>query len=280
MELPLSKPIITRIVKRALAEDLGPGDLTTRSIARASDRMRGAISAQAVGVVAGIPLVVEVFRQLDPRVNVIGVRADGTSVAPGDELVKISGPAAPILFGERTALNFLGMLSGIATLTARYVRAVVGNKTKIFDTRKTPPGLRLLAKYAVAAGGGSNHRIGLFDGILIKDNHIGLAGSVTEAVRRAGKSNRRRMPVEVETENLDQVQEALDAGAEIILLDNMNLKQLQRAVALIGGRAEIEVSGSVDLMAVKSISALGVDRISVGALTHSAPWLPMHLEWE
>jgi nicotinate-nucleotide pyrophosphorylase (carboxylating) len=280
MKLSLPKKFITDIVAQALAEDVGTGDITTRAIARERDAMRGSISAQAPGVVAGLPLVREVFRQLDAKVKVEPVVEDGTKVKPGDELVRLSGPAAAILTGERTALNFLSMLSGMATATNRYVEAVAGTSTKIYDTRKTPPGLRLLAKYAVAAGGGINHRLGLFDAVLIKDNHIGLAGSVMEAVIRMRSHDRKHLPVEVEAETLLQVQEALDAKAEVILLDNMPFVQLRGAVKLINRRAEVEVSGSVPLAEVRSIAHLGVDRISVGALTHSAPWLPMHLEWE
>jgi nicotinate-nucleotide pyrophosphorylase (carboxylating) len=280
MKLSLPKKLITDMVARALAEDVGFGDITTRAITREKDAMRGSITAQAPGVVAGIPLVREVFRQLDARVKVEPVTADGTKVKPGQELVRLVGPAGAILTGERTALNFLGMLSGMATLTHRYVEAVAGTSTKIYDTRKTPPGLRLLSKYAVAAGGGTNHRIGLFDAILIKDNHIGLAGSVTQAVIRMRAHDRKHLPVEVEAETLSQVEEALAIKAEVILLDNMSFAHLRDAVKLINHRAEVEVSGSVPLAAVRTIAHLGVDRISVGALTHSAPWLPMHLEWE
>ncbi|NTV52516.1 MAG: carboxylating nicotinate-nucleotide diphosphorylase [Candidatus Firestonebacteria bacterium] len=280
MNLSLPKKIMTDIVARALAEDLGGGDITTRAIARPHDAMRGGISAQGQGVIAGLPLVREVFRQINPKVKVEPVVADGTQVKSGDELLRLAGPAAAILTGERTALNFLGMLSGMATVTSRYVEAVAGTSTKIYDTRKTPPGLRLLSKYAVAAGGGTNHRIGLFDAVLIKDNHIGLAGNVTQAVTRMRAHDRKHLPVEVETETLAQVQEALAVKAEVILLDNMSFAQLREAVKLINHRAEIEVSGSVPLAEARSIAHLGVDRISVGALTHSAPWLPMHLEWE
>jgi nicotinate-nucleotide pyrophosphorylase (carboxylating) len=280
MNLVLPKKVIADIVARALAEDLGTGDITTRAIARAGDTMQGCISAQAPGVVAGIPLVKEVFRQVEAKVRVKPIVADGAQVKPGDELVRLSGPAAAILTGERTALNFLGMLSGMATVTSRYVKAVAGTSTCIYDTRKTPPGLRALSKYAVAAGGGTNHRIGLFDAVLIKDNHIGLAGSVTQAVNRVRAHVRKHLPIEVEAETLAQVKEALAAKAEVILLDNMTMTQLREAVKLIARRAEVEVSGSVPLAQVGAIARLRVDRISVGALTHSAPWLPMHLEWE
>jgi nicotinate-nucleotide pyrophosphorylase (carboxylating) len=276
----LSPAAVTEAVRRALAEDVGRGDITTRWIARASDRARGAISAQAEGVVAGVPVVKEVYRQLDPRVTVTAVAPEGAAVKPGDVLVTLAGPAAPILTGERTALNFLGLLSGIATATAHYVRAVRGTRTGIYDTRKTAPGLRRLVKYAVAAGGGCNHRMGLYDAVLIKDNHIALAGSLTEAVRRVRAGARRRLPVEVEAENLRQVREALAAGVEIILLDNLSPAQLKQALALTRGRVETEVSGDMDPAKSRAAAKFGVDRISVGALTHSSRWLPMHMEFK
>lgn len=269
---------LRRCVRAALAEDVGRGDLTTRAVARPGDRVRGVITAQAAGIAAGLPAVREVFRQLDPRVRVRG-GSEGARVRPGTVLAWIEGPARAVLTGERTALNFFGLLSGIATQTDRWLRAA-GPRSPIFDTRKTPPGLRRLAKYAVAVAGGRNHRLGLFDAVLIKDNHLRLAGSVGEAVRRVRRRRGRRLPVEVEAETLAQVEEALAAGAERILLDNLPPRTLRRAVARIGRRAEIEVSGRVTPAAARRAAALGVDRISVGALTHSAPWLAMHLELE
>lgn len=271
---------VEEAVTRALAEDLGAGDVTTRAVARPSDRVRGVITAQAAGVLAGLPLVQAVYRRLDRRVRVRPLRREGAEVRSGDPLAAVSGPAAPILSGERTALNFLGLLSGVATAAARYARAVRGTRTRIYDTRKTAPGLRHLVKYAVAVGGGCNHRFGLYDAVLIKDNHIRLAGSLTEAVRRVRKRLGRHFPVEVEAENLDQVLEAIAAQADLILLDNLSPARLRRAVALIRGRAETEVSGAMDLPAARAAARLGVDRISVGALTHSSPWLPLHLEFE
>jgi nicotinate-nucleotide pyrophosphorylase (carboxylating) len=280
MKLSLPKNIVIEAVKRALAEDVGAGDITTQWIVRTGDHMQGVISAQAEGVVAGVPLVQEVFRQLSPKVSVKPMCPEGRKVKPGDALVRISGPAAPVLTGERTALNFLGMLSGMATQTRHYVEAVAGTSAKIYDTRKTPPGLRVLAKYAVAAGGGTNHRMGLYDAVLIKDNHIGLAGTLADAVYRIRARMRKKVEVEVEAETLAQVREALAVKAEAILLDNMPLMQLREALRLINHQAVVEVSGSVKLAEVRTIAHLGVDRISVGALTHSAPWLAMHLEWE
>jgi nicotinate-nucleotide pyrophosphorylase (carboxylating) len=231
-------------------------------------------------VVAGLPLVVEVFKQIDPKVKVKLLCHDGHKVKSGDDLVHVSGTAAAILTGERTALNFLGMFSGMASATHRYVEAVAGTSTKIYDTRKTPPGMRILSKYAVAAGGGTNHRIGLYDAVLIKDNHIGLAGSVRDAILRVRSKSRKPILIEVEAETLAQVKEALEAKAEVILLDNMSFAQLREAVRLINHKAEIEVSGSVPLAEARTIAHLGVHRISVGGITHSAPWLAMHLEWE
>lgn len=278
--LNLPTHAVAETVKRALAEDVGRGDITTRWIARPSDRVRGVITAQAEGVLAGVPVVREVYRRLDPRVRVKAGRAEGAVVKPDDVLATLAGPAAAVLTGERTALNFLGLLSGIASLTFRYVQAVKGTQTGVYDTRKTAPGLRRLVKYAVAAGGGRNHRIGLYDGILIKDNHIALAGSLTEAVRRARAGSKGRLPIEVEAENLDQVREALEAGADILLLDNLNTADLIRALNIARGRVQTEVSGDMDLDKTRAAAKLGVNRISVGALTHSARWLAMHLELE
>jgi nicotinate-nucleotide pyrophosphorylase (carboxylating) len=192
----------------------------------------------------------------------------------------VQGPAAAILTGERTALNFLGLLSGVASAAQKYAEHVKGTVTNIYDTRKTPPGLRALVKYAVAAGGGVNHRLGLFDGILIKDNHIRLAGSVTEAVYRVRRRYGRKYPVEVEVENLAELKEALAVGVEILLLDNLRGPKLKQAVGLAKAHAELEISGGMDEAAAAAAAKLGVDRISVGALTHSAPWLAMHMEME
>jgi nicotinate-nucleotide pyrophosphorylase (carboxylating) len=280
MQLEPPKPVVAEAVRRALAEDIGTGDVTTRAIARDHDRVRGIISAQAAGVVAGLPVAQEVFRQLDARTRFRRLCPEGASVRRGTALAEIYGPAAAVLTGERTALNFLGLLSGIATATRNFVRALGRTQARVYDTRKTPPGLRRLAKYAVAAGGGNNHRAGLYDAVLIKDNHIRLAGGLAEAVRRARRAARGRLPIEVEAENLNEVREALEAGADIILLDNMPASRLRRAVALARGRAVLEVSGGLRLPQARAAARLGVDRISIGALTHSSPWLPLHLELE
>jgi nicotinate-nucleotide pyrophosphorylase (carboxylating) len=268
------------LVRLALQEDVGPGDCTTRAIARPGDRLRAVIYAQARGVLAGVPLVREVYRQLDRRVRVQVLKSDSSAVRAGDKLLSISGPAGAILTGERTALNFLGCLSGIATQTAAYVRATKGSGTQVWDTRKTVPGMRLLAKYAVRAGGGHNHRNGLYDAVLIKDNHVALAQGIGEAIRRARQVLGARVPIEVEAENLQQVREALASRAEVILLDNLSGLRLARALRLIRGRARTEVSGGLTLRTARAAARLGVDRVSIGALTHSAPWLPLHLEVE
>jgi len=271
---------IVEAVKIALAEDIGSGDITTQCLANSKARISGIIAAQAEGVIAGIPVVAEVFRQLSKQVKVVILKKDGARVHKQDIILRVHGPAAPILTGERTALNFLGMLSGIATQTAAYVDALKGTHTRVLDTRKTTPGLRQLVKYAVAAGGGHNHRMGLYDAVLIKDNHITLTGSVTEAVQCVKQNCRRRIPIEVEVETLAQVEEAVQAGADIILLDNLSGNVLRQAVARVRGRAQTEVSGGLNLRSAKAAARLGVDRISVGAITHSAPWLPMHMELE
>lgn len=280
MPLTLSPRLIADVVKQALKEDVGPGDVTTNAIAKPHDTARGAVLAQAKGVIAGVPLAQEVYRQLSSRVKITVLKKDGSRVKPGDAVLRLAGPAAPILTGERTALNFLGLMSGTATRTAEFADAVGKSRSKIYDTRKTPPGLRALVKYAVLAGGGCNHRLGLYDAVLIKDNHIRLAGSVTEAIQRVRTRTNGRLPIEVEAENLAQVMEALDARADIILLDNLDHGQLKQAVRLIRRQALTEVSGGVNFFSARRAAALGVDRISVGALTHSAPWLSLHLELE
>lgn len=275
------KKLISQAVKNALAEDIGSGDITTRGIARAGDVITAYIAAQAEGVVAGIPVAREVFRQLSRHIKLTQKKNDGARVRRQDIILRIQGPAAPILTGERTALNFLGMLSGIASLTKTYVDALKGTRTRVLDTRKTTPGLRQLVKYAVTRGGGQNHRMGLYAAVLIKDNHIAIAGgSITEAIERLRRKCGKSVPIEIEAETLEQVEEAVAAGADIILLDNLKGKALQQAVTIVHRRAQIEVSGGMNLQSAKAAACLGVDRISVGAITHSAPWLPMHMELE
>ena len=257
------------IVRRALAEDACRGDVTTGATIPAGQRATGDLVVNAACVLAGIDVAVEAFVQLDPGADVDRRRRDGDRCAAGERLFRITGSAVALLSAERTALNFLQRMSGTATLTRRFVDAAAG-RAVIFDTRKTTPTLRVLEKYAVRAGGGASHRAALDDGILIKDNHIRIAGSVTEAVQRA-RASARGVPVEVEAQSLGEVDEAVAVGADIILLDNLSLSDVRTAVARIAGRAKVEVSGGVTLDRVAGLAATGVDRISVGALTHSAP---------
>ena len=275
----MAVPQTRELIERALAEDIGVGDVTTDALVPADARARAIIEQKARGIIAGLDVARAVFEAVDgelrwePRVTE-GEWREGGPVA------EIWGSAASILKGERVALNFLGRLSGIATLTARFVRAVEGTGTQILDTRKTTPGLRELEKRAVATGGGTNHRSGLHDAILVKENHIEAAGGVGEATRRALAAARDRMQVEVECASLEEVEETLNAGASMILLDNMTPDELRRAVELTAGRAKLEASGGVTLENVGEIAETGVDYISVGALTHSAPALDLSLRME
>jgi nicotinate-nucleotide pyrophosphorylase (carboxylating) len=262
-------PQILEAIRRALAEDIGNGDATTEAIVPLEARMRGHIVAKQTGVVAGLDVAAGVYHTLDPEVSFTPQVEEGASVQPGQVLALVEGRARSLLTAERTALNFLGRMSGIATLTARFVEAVKGTKAKILDTRKTAPGLRLVDKWAVRRGGGENHRIGLFDQILIKDNHIDFAGSLAEAVRRARAAGT-GLAIEVEARTLDDVREALRLGVSKILLDNMSPETMAEAVRLTQGRAALEASGNVTLETVRRIAETGVDYISIGALTHSA----------
>jgi nicotinate-nucleotide pyrophosphorylase (carboxylating) len=263
------------VVARALAEDLGDGDLTTEATVPAAARARGLVTQKAPGVIFGLEAAEGVFRALDPQLAAERACAEGQWRERGPVL-QLEGQARAILSAERTALNLLGRLSGVATLTARYVRAVEGTGARILDTRKTTPGMRALEKAAVAAGGGTNHRAGLHDAVLIKENHAAIAGGVGEAVRRA-RAHAPELALEVECRTLEEVREALAAGAPMILLDNMAPNQLREAVALVGGRATLEASGGVTLESVREIAQTGVDFVSVGALTHSAPALDLSL---
>jgi nicotinate-nucleotide pyrophosphorylase (carboxylating) len=266
------------IVRRALAEDVRTGDLTSEWTVAPDARARGVILAKSWCVVAGLAIATAVFRELDPAVAVTLHRQDGDRCESGTVVAEIRGLARPMLAAERTALNLLQRLSGIATLTRRFVDAA-GGRVAILDTRKTTPTLRALEKYAVRAGGGTNHRAGLDDGVLIKDNHIRLAGGVAEAVARmrmAGSS----LPIEVEAQDLAQVDEALGAGAAIVLLDNMPTADVRRAVTVIAGRARVEISGGITLERMPELASTGADDVSVGALTHSAPAADLSLEVE
>jgi nicotinate-nucleotide pyrophosphorylase (carboxylating) len=275
---------MTDVIDTALAEDLGGGDLTTRAVVPEGAEAKARISQKAPGVIAGLRVAQAVFERVDPELEFVMHCPQGLWREAG-AVAEISGTAASILAAERVALNFLGHLSGVATLTARYVRAVEGTGVHILDTRKTMPGLRALEKEAVRRGGGVNHRSGLHDGILVKENHAKLAGGVGEAARRAmeaapvAAANPAPDPllVEVECATLDEVREALDAGVPRILLDNMTPDELREAVSLAGGRAELEASGGITLDNVRAVAETGVDFISVGALTHSAPALDVSL---
>jgi len=267
---------LERAVHAALAEDIGAGDVTTDATVAADAVGTAAIVVKQAGVVCGLRVVETAFRALDPDIGFEAFAQDGDAVEPPAIVARIAGSERAILTGERVALNFLGRLSGIATLTRRYVDAVDGTGVAVLDTRKTTPGLRALEKHAVACGGGRNHRFGLDDAVLVKDNHLRAAGSVATAVQLVRGAT--DLPVEVECESLDQVREALDAGVDALLLDNMTLAELREAVALNAGRARLEASGGVSLDTIRDIAETGVDEISVGALTHSAPALDVSLE--
>jgi len=261
-------PEILSSVEQALAEDTGSGDVTTNSIVPAEATLEGTIVAKQFGVVAGLSIAQLAFQVLDKRVNLSPRTSDSESVNASQILAVIKGPARAILSGERTALNFLGRMSGIATLTRQFVAEVRGTRARILDTRKTAPNLRASDKLAVRLGGGENHRMGLYDMILIKDNHIDFAGSITEAVSRA-REHRQGLEIEVEVRSLMDVAECLDLGVTWIMLDNMSQVEIRQAVLLSNGRAKLEASGNVTLANVRHIADTGVDYVSVGALTHS-----------
>jgi len=267
---------LQEIVRAALAEDVGSGDATTLATVGADARARATITQKAPGVVFGLEAAERTFAELDDAVAFERLSPEGAWQEPGTEVLRIAGPARALLTGERTALNLLQRLSGIATLTARYVQAVEGTGVQILDTRKTTPGLRMLEKAAVRAGGGTNHRVGLFDAILIKENHIAAAGGVEQAVEQA-RAAYPELPLEVECRNREEIAQALQAGPPRILLDNMDPEQLRAAVAQVAGRAELEASGRITLETVRAHAVEGLDFISVGALTHSAPALDLSL---
>ncbi len=281
MKLPQLDPAeIQRVLVAAFAEDVGPGDITTAAIIPGDAAARARAVVREAGVIAGLPVFSDAFRFTDHAVQVVESIDDGAAVLPGDVIAELHGPAAAILTPERVALNFLQRMSGIATATARYVAAVAGTQARILDTRKTVPGLRLLDKYAVAAGGGHNHRLGLHDAILIKDNHIRAAGSLASAVTLAREAVPADLPrFQVECDTLAQVDECLGLGVEWLLLDNMSLTDLRAAVARAAGRANLEASGGVNLDNVAAIAATGVDYISIGALTHSVIALDISLDF-
>ncbi|MEI8356680.1 MAG: carboxylating nicotinate-nucleotide diphosphorylase [Deltaproteobacteria bacterium] len=261
---------LDRIIENALLEDIHTGDITTLAVIAENRPAQARIIAKEPMVLSGIAVAAKVFHFLDHKIEFISHFTDGCTLEPGDVIADIRGEAALLLQGERVALNLLQRMCGIATLTAQYVQAVEGTKAKVVDTRKTTPGLRQLEKFSVRVGGGTNHRTGLYDGVLIKENHIAAAGGIAIAIQRARDYIPHTMKIEVETETLSQVEAALAAGADIIMLDNMDLKNMGEAVALIAGRALVEASGGVTLGTIRDIALTGVDIISVGALTHSA----------
>jgi nicotinate-nucleotide pyrophosphorylase (carboxylating) len=266
------------IVRRALAEDLGSGDVTTDATVGPDQRARGTFLAKSDCVLAGLDLALETFRQLEPDVQATFRKADGDRLKSGESFGEVTGSARTLLVGERTALNFLQRLSGIATTARRFVDAAAGLIT-IRDTRKTTPTLRALEKYAVGAGGATNHRVGLFDAVLIKDNHISLAGGVSRAVALVREA-RPNLPIEVEAQTLAEVDEAVDAKADVVLVDNMSIDDIREAVRRVRGRAKIEISGGVTLDRIQELAATGADFVSAGALTHSAAAADISFEIE
>ena len=281
MTAPLPDFLLEPLVRAALTEDLSPmGDVTTRAVVPAGTRYAARLNAREAGVVSGMQIAALAFRLVDPALSVETCVTDGSPIAPGDTLMRIEGDAASILMGERVALNFAGRLSGIATLTSAFVAETRGTRTRITCTRKTTPGLRVVEKMAVAHGGGSNHRFGLSDAILIKDNHVAAAGGIRAVLEAAKAARSHMMRVELEVDRLDQLEEALEVGgADVILLDNMDTPTLHRAVALAGGRVVLEASGNMKLSRIAEVAATGVDYISSGALTHSARTLDLGLDF-
>ena len=264
------------LIELAIAEDIGPGDATTEAVLPAGLTLHGRIIAKGTGVIAGLPVAEQVFSRVDPTLRFTPHVRDGASVTPGDVVAEVAGFGRGMLAAERIALNFLQRLSGIATLTRAFVDATAGTRTTILDTRKTHPGYRVLEKYAVRMGGGQNHRMSLNDMLLVKDNHIEAAGSLTAAVERA-RALHPDLPIEVEVKNLDELQKALTLDVDRIMLDNMDLDRMREAVQVTGGRVPLEASGGVSLESVAAIAGTGVDYISVGALTHSAPVLDLSM---
>jgi nicotinate-nucleotide pyrophosphorylase (carboxylating) len=275
----LNWAVVEKIIDNALAEDIGSGDITTNHIFRDAERGSAVFTTREEGVVAGLPVAELVFRRLDPHIKWEQAVAEGSIVAAAEKLALVSGRLPAILSGERVALNFLQRLSGIATKTRAFVDQVAAYEVKILDTRKTTPGLRLLEKYAVKIGGAENHRFGLFDGVLVKDNHIRAAGGITRAVSLLRLSTPAGMKIEVETETLEQVREALAAGADMVMLDNMVPELMIEAVKIIAGKVPVEASGRVTLDTIESVAATGVNFISVGALTHSVQSLDIGLDF-
>ena len=267
------------LIEAALEEDMPAGDITSENIVPVDAVSLALIVAKEEGVLAGIFVAEKVMKKIDPAVSFAIYRKDGQKVAKGDKIAALKGPAVSLLKGERTALNFLQRMSGIATTTSRYVKVLEGKKTKILDTRKTTPGLRHLEKYAVRMGGGDNHRFSLSDMVMIKDNHIKIVGSISEAVKLARKKVKPGIKIEVEAADKEQAEEALECGADIVMLDNMSIDRMRQVMKSLRGRIPVEVSGNVTLSKASKIADLGVDFISVGALTHSYMSLDISMEF-
>lgn len=266
-------------IENALREDFPRGDITSESIIPPQSTSEAVILAKEKGVLAGIDVARRVFEKIDPILSFKKIFEDGQEFSKGDSLARVRGNSISLLKGERTALNFLQRMSGIATNTRKFVLALKGTKTKILDTRKTTPGLRMLEKYAVKMGGGENHRLNLSEMVMIKDNHLRLIGSIPKAINLARERVKDRVKIEIEVNSLKEVKEALRAGADIIMLDNMNLEEMREAVEWINGRVPVEVSGKVNLKKVRELTSLGIDYISVGSLTHSYRSLDISLEF-
>ncbi|MBT8471126.1 MAG: carboxylating nicotinate-nucleotide diphosphorylase [Marinicaulis sp.] len=278
---PLSEIVIEDIVRRALKEDFGDaGDITTKSTIPADAQSKAVIAARQAGVIAGVQAGLAAFRLVDPTIEIKVAKGDGASVKKGDTVFELNGPSRGILSAERTALNFLGHLSGIATATAQFVNAIKNTGAKIAGTRKTTPGLRAVEKHAIRCGGGSSHRYGLYDAVMIKDNHIVAAGGFEKALAAAKSYVGHMVKVEVEIDRLDQLDAALKGGAHVIMLDNMSAEDMKKAVKRVGGRAILEASGNVTLETIRAIAETGVDVISSGWLTHSAPNLDLGMDFQ
>jgi nicotinate-nucleotide pyrophosphorylase (carboxylating) len=275
--LDFNNLLINDLIELALREDLLFGDITTDTVVPENHRSKAYITAKSSGIIAGLPLAEHIFKRFDPEIEFIYLKNDGDKVQSGENIAIIEGQTRAILKAERTVLNFLQRLSGIATRTYNLRELVRDLPVRIVDTRKTTPGHRILEKYAVRVGGGQNHRMGLFDAVLIKDNHIEAAGSITQAVKNARTSLPHTVKIEVETETLEQVQEALDAGADIIMLDNMDYETMRKAVEIINGRAIVEASGGINEQTIRQVAETGVNVISIGSLTHSVKALDISL---
>jgi nicotinate-nucleotide pyrophosphorylase (carboxylating) len=278
-EIDFGRPgdAVARLIELALDEDVGPGDRTTEAVVPAGARGSGLVVAKETLVVSGVSAAARVFRALDPGCRLDALKGEGDSAGPGDGVLRVRGSLRAVLTGERTALNLLQRLCGVATLTRRYAQELAGTKTRLLDTRKTAPGLRELEKAAVRAGGGLNHRGALFDGMLVKDNHAAAAGGIGEAVRRARAFAHPLLLVEAEVSTSQQIEEALAAGAQMLLLDNLGDEELRKAVLQVAGRVPVEASGGMTLERLSRVAATGVDYLSVGALTHSAPSVDLSL---